>query len=68
VRWTHDLLEELDPKARVRTKLDASTTGTVLNAAEGHGRTSVADQNRFMKTAQEHARNEERENGTAKLG
>ena len=55
VRWTHDLLEELEPKARVRRKLDASTTGTVLNTAEGHGRASIADQNRFMKTAQEHA-------------
>ncbi len=55
VRWTHDLLEELEPKARVRRKLDTSTTGTVLNVAEGHGRSSIADQNRFMKTAQEHA-------------
>ncbi len=55
VRWTHDLLEELDPKARVRRKLDTSTTGSVLNIAEGHGRSSTADQNRFMKTAQEHA-------------
>jgi hypothetical protein len=51
VRWTHELLEELDPKARVRRKLDTSTTGTVLNIAEGHGRASTADQNRFMKTA-----------------
>ena len=55
VRWTHGLLEELDPKARVRRKLDTSTTGTVLNIAEGHGRASAADQNRFMRTAQEHA-------------
>jgi len=55
VRWTHDLLEELEPKARVRRKLDTSTTGTVLNIAEGHGRASIADQNRFMKMAQEHA-------------
>jgi len=50
VRWTHDLLEELAPNARIRTKLDASTTGTVLNTAEGHGRASVADQNRFMNS------------------
>jgi four helix bundle protein len=55
VRWAHDLSEALAPKARVRRKLDVSTTGTVLNIAEGHGRESVADQNRFMKTAQEHA-------------
>ena len=55
VRWTLDLLEELKPKARVRRKLDTSTTGTVLNTAEGHGRASIADQNRFMKTAHEHA-------------
>ena len=55
VRWTHDLLEELEAKARVRRKLDTSTTGTVLNIAEGHGRASTADQNRFMKMAQEHA-------------
>ena len=55
VRWTHELLEELEPKARVRRKLDTSTTGTVLNIAEGHGRASTADQNRFMKTAQNHA-------------
>jgi four helix bundle protein len=55
VRWTHDLLEELASRARARRKLDVSTTGTVLNIAEGHGRASIADQNRFMKTAQEHA-------------
>jgi four helix bundle protein len=55
VRWTHDLQEEWEPKARVRRKLDTSTTGTVLNIAEGHGRASIADQNRFMKMAQEHA-------------
>jgi len=55
VRWTHDLMEELTPKGRLRRKLDVSTTGIVLNIAEGHGRESVADQNRFMKTAQEHA-------------
>jgi len=55
VRWIHDLLEELALKGRVRRRLDTSTTGTVLNIAEGHGRGSIADQNRFMKTAQEHA-------------
>ena len=55
VRWTHDLLEELALRARTRRKLDVSTTGTVLNIAEGHGRATTADQNRFMKTAQEHA-------------
>ena len=55
VRWIHGLLEELAPRARTRRKLDISTTGTVLNIAEGHGRTSSADQNRFMKTAEEHA-------------
>jgi hypothetical protein len=55
VRWTHDLLEELAPGRRGRRKLDESTTGTVLNIAEGHGRSSVADQNRFMKLAEEHA-------------
>ena len=49
------LCEELAPKARTRRKLDISTTGTVLNIAEGHGRTTPADQNRFMKTAEEHA-------------
>ena len=55
VRWTHDLMERLVSKASARRKLDVSTTGTVLNIAEGHGRASSADQNRFMKTAQEHA-------------
>lgn len=55
VSWIHDFLVELDPKARTRRKLDISTTGTVLNIAEGHGRTTPADQNRFMKTAEEHA-------------
>ena len=55
VGWIHELLEELAPKARTRRKLDISTTGTVLNIAEGHGRTTPADQNRFMKTAEEHA-------------
>lgn len=55
VAWLHDLLEEIDPKARIQRRLDTSTTGTVLNIAEGHGRETAADQNRFMKTAQEHA-------------
>ncbi len=55
VRWIHDVLKELEFKARTRRKLDISTTGTVLNIAEGHGRTSRSDQNRFMKTAEEHA-------------
>ena len=55
VGWIHDFLKELDTKARTRGKLDVSTTGTVLNIAEGHGRTTPADQNRFMKTAEEHA-------------
>lgn len=54
VRWTHDLVDELPLTGRVRQKLDVSTTGTVLNIAEGHGRATVPDQNRFMKTAQEH--------------
>lgn len=55
VRWTHDLLEDITPRKRLRRKLDECTTGTVLNIAEGHGRSSVADQNRFMKLAEEHA-------------
>ena len=55
VRWIQQFVEELAPKSRVRRKLDTSTTGTVLNISEGHGRATVADQNRFMKTAQEHA-------------
>ncbi len=55
VRWIQQYVEELEPKSRTQRKLDTSTTGTVLNIAEGHGRQTVADQNRFMKTAQEHA-------------
>lgn len=55
VGWIHALLLEQSLKARMRRKLDISTTGTVLNIAEGHGRTTPADQNRFMKTAEEHA-------------
>lgn len=55
VAWIHDFLEEINPKARVQRRLDTSSTGTVLNIAEGHGRQTTADQNRFMKTAQEHA-------------
>ena len=55
VRWIQQFIEELAPRSRVKRKLDTSTTGTVLNIAEGHGRETVADQNRFMKTAQEHA-------------
>jgi four helix bundle protein len=55
VRWIQQFVEELAPKSRTQRKLDTSTTGTVLNIAEGHGRETVADQNRFMKTAQEHA-------------
>ena len=55
VRWTHILLEELASGRKAGRKLDVSTTGTVLNIAEGHGRASTADRNRFMKIAQEHA-------------
>jgi four helix bundle protein len=55
VYWIHEFLEELAPRSRTQRRLDTSTTGTVLNIAEGHGRETVADQNRFMKTAQEHA-------------
>ena len=55
VRWIQQFVEELAPRSRVQRKLDTSTTGTVLNIAEGHGRETVADQNRFMKIAQEHA-------------
>jgi len=54
VRVIQPVVDELDPRARTRRKLDTSTTGTVLNIAEGHGRETVADQNRFMKMAQEH--------------
>jgi hypothetical protein len=54
VRWTHGLLQELAPRMGVQRKLDTSTTGTVLNIAEGHGRSSVSDQNRFMKLAEVH--------------
>lgn len=55
VAWIHDLLVETHPKTRIQRRLDTSSTGTVLNIAEGHGRQTAADQNRFMKTAQEHA-------------
>lgn len=55
VTWIHDFMEEVNLKARVRGRLDTSSTGTVLNIAEGHGRETAADQNRFMKTALEHA-------------
>ena len=55
VRWIQSFVEELAPRTRTQHKLDTGTTGTVLNIAEGHGRETVADQNRFMKMAQEHA-------------
>ena len=55
VRWIQRFVDELAPRSRTQRKLDTSTTGTVLDIAEGHGRKAVADQNRFMKTAQEHA-------------
>jgi len=55
VGWMHELLEDLGAQARTRRKLDVSTTGTVLNIAEGHGRTTPADQNRFMRMAEDHA-------------
>jgi four helix bundle protein len=55
VRWIQHLFEEMEARSRAQRKLDTSTTGTVLNIAEGHGRLTVADQNRFMKLAQEHA-------------
>ena len=55
VAWIQELTVEMNLKARIQGRLDTSSTGTVLNIAEGHGRETVADQNRFMKTAQEHA-------------
>lgn len=55
VRWMHDFLADVQPKARIQQRLDISTTGTVLNIAEGHGRKAEVDQNRFMKIAQQHA-------------
>ena len=55
VRWTDTLFREVSLRARGKQKLDIATTGTVLNIAEGHGRMTAADQNRFMKTAEEHA-------------
>lgn len=55
VRWAHDLLESSPSRAKTKRKLDVSTTGTVLNVAEGHGRATTSDRNRFMKLALEHA-------------
>jgi len=55
VRLMCDLLAEPDLNARMKRKLDVSTTGTVLNIAEGYGRLTTADRTRFMKTALEHA-------------
>lgn len=55
VCWAHDLLVKSPSKARTKRKLDVSTTGFVLNIAEGHGRATTADRNRFMKIALEHA-------------
>lgn len=55
VQWLNDFLKQSTLRTRTRRKLDTSTTGTVLNIAEGHGRETVDDQNRFMRTAQEHA-------------
>jgi len=55
VGWIHELLAKLGAQARTRRKLDISTTGAVLNIAEGHGRSTPADQNRFMRIAEEHA-------------
>jgi hypothetical protein len=55
VRWTDELLLERIPRGRAVRKLDQNSTGTVLNIAEGHGRTSVPDQNRFMRIAEMHA-------------
>jgi len=55
VRWTDALFREVSLRARGKQKLDTATTGTVLNIAEGHGRMTAADQNRFMRTAEEHA-------------
>ncbi len=68
VRWMHDLLVELKLRTRTKRKLDISTTGTVLNIAEGYGRATTADQNRFMKTAQEHAFQTVLENGLTITG
>ena len=55
VAWVNDLIEETSLAARTRRKIDISTTGVVLNIAEGHGRASSVDQNRLMKVALEHA-------------
>ncbi len=55
IRWIYDFLAESKIASRIQHRLDKSSTGTALNIAEGHGRTSTADQNRFMKVAQDHA-------------
>jgi four helix bundle protein len=55
IRWIHGLIQDLGGKVRAGRKLDVSTTGTVLNIAEGSGRITPPDQERFLHTAREHA-------------
>jgi hypothetical protein len=55
VRWVHVLTQEATVPGRARKKLDTSTTGTVLNVAEGHGRATSTDRLRFLRVASDHA-------------
>ena len=55
VQWVHPLLEKTALNSRQKGKMDRSTTGTLLNIAEGYGRATAADRCRFFRSASEHA-------------
>jgi len=46
--WTHELHTEARLAARQRNRLDITTTGTLLNIAEGCGKSSKADKRKFL--------------------
>jgi four helix bundle protein len=57
IRWLDVFLSSLEIPAGYAKELDKTTTGIVLNIAEGNGRFSSADQKRFLDIAHTSAMN-----------
>ena len=51
-KWVENVVDCFSCSSDLLTKLDKSSTGIVLNIAEGNGRFSTADQIKFLKISQ----------------
>jgi len=54
VTWVHGLQVEFDLPTRQRNRIDHTTTGILLNIAEGSGKSSTADKQKFLNTSYFH--------------